>query len=62
MRNVHIRRSALASPDAAQLIAALNAELKKTFPEPGVTHFSLSDAQVLAGGGAFLVAISMTWR
>ena len=56
MRNVHIRRSALASPDAAQLIAALNAELKKTFPEPGVTHFSLSDAQVLAGGGAFLVA------
>jgi GNAT superfamily N-acetyltransferase len=53
---VHIRRSALASPDAARLIAALNAELTTTFPEPGATHFSLSDAQVVAGDGAFLVA------
>jgi hypothetical protein len=53
---VQIRRSTLASPDAARLIAALNAELTTTFPEPGATHFSLSDAQVVAGGGAFLVA------
>jgi GNAT superfamily N-acetyltransferase len=53
---VSIRRSTLASPDAARLIAALNAELTTTFPEPGATHFSLHDAQVLAGGGAFLVA------
>jgi GNAT superfamily N-acetyltransferase len=52
---VHIRRSTLASPDAVRLIAALNAELTTTFPEPGATHFSLSDAQVVAGG-AFLVA------
>ena len=56
VRNVHIRRSALASPDAAQLISALNAELKATFPEPGATHFSLSGAQVMDGDGAFLVA------
>ncbi len=56
MRNVHIRHSALASPDAAQLIAALNAELTATFPEPGATHFSLSGAQVMVGDGAFLVA------
>ena len=56
MGTVHIRRSTLASPDAARLIAALNAELTTTFPEPGATHFSLSDAQVVAGDGAFLVA------
>jgi putative acetyltransferase len=53
---VDIRRSTLASPDAARLIAALNAELKATFPEPGATHFSLTGAQVEAGDGAFVVA------
>jgi len=51
-----IRRSALSSPDAAGLVAALNAELTATFPEPGATHFSLSSTQVEAGDGAFLVA------
>ena len=56
MPTVHIRRSAPASPDAARLIAALNAELMAAFPEPGATHFSLGDAQVVAGSGAFLVA------
>src|SRR5205814_4406367 len=56
MRNIHIRRSTLASPDAARLIAALNAELTATFPEPGATHFSLSDAEVMAGEGAFVIA------
>ena len=53
---VHIRRETLASPDAARLIGALNAELTTTFPEPGATHFSLSDAQVVTGHGAFLLA------
>jgi putative acetyltransferase len=53
---VRIRRSILGSPDAARLIAALNSELTETFPEPGATHFSLHDAQVVAGDGAFLVA------
>lgn len=53
---VDIRRSTLVSPDAARLIAALNAELTRTFPEPGATHFSLSAGQVSAGDGAFLVA------
>jgi GNAT superfamily N-acetyltransferase len=53
---VDIRRSTLASPEAARLIAALNAELTEMFPEPGATHFSLGEAQVVAGGGAFLVA------
>ena len=56
MGTVHIRRRTLASPEAARLIAALNAELTATFPEPGATHFSLSDAQVAIGDGAFVVA------
>lgn len=53
---VDIRRSNLASSDAVRLIAALNAELTATFPEPGATHFSLSEAQLGTGDGAFLVA------
>jgi putative acetyltransferase len=53
---IEIRRSTLASPDAARLIAALNAELTATFPEPGATHFSLTGAQVESGDGAFVVA------
>jgi GNAT superfamily N-acetyltransferase len=56
VRTVDIRRCTLTSPDATRLIAALNAELAATFPEPGATHFSLSDSQVVIGGGAFLVA------
>ena len=48
MGTVHIRRGTLTSPDAARLIAALNSELTTTFPQPGATHFSLSDAQVVA--------------
>ena len=56
MWTVDIRRSTLSSPDGARLIAALNAELTATFPEPGATHFSLSGAQVGFGDGAFLVA------
>jgi hypothetical protein len=36
---VDIRRSNLASADAVRLIAALNAELTTTFPEPGATQF-----------------------
>ncbi len=56
MDSLDIRHSSLVSPDAARLIAALNAELTATFPEPGATHFSLSDTQVVSGQGAFLVA------
>jgi GNAT superfamily N-acetyltransferase len=56
VESLDIRHCTLASPDAARLIAALNAELTTTFPEPGATHFSLSDTQVVSGQGAFLVA------
>ena len=53
---MEIRRATLASPDGTRLITALNAELTATFPEPGATHFSLSDAQVVGANGAFLIA------
>ena len=56
MGTVEIRRSSLSAPDALRLIAALNAELRATFPEPGATHFSLADAQVADGDGAFVIA------
>jgi GNAT superfamily N-acetyltransferase len=53
---VDILRSTLASPDASRLVAALNAELTKIFPERGATHFSLTEAQTGFGEGAFLIA------
>jgi hypothetical protein len=56
VETIHIRRSTLASPDAARLIATLNRELTMTFPEPAATHFSLGDEQVVTGVGAFLLA------
>ncbi len=39
-----------------RLIAALNAELTASHPEPGSTHFSLSGEQVMDGQGAFFIA------
>jgi putative acetyltransferase len=56
MAPVQVRRSTLSSPEAAPLIAALNLELTAAFPEPGATHFSLSDAHVAPGDGAFVIA------
>ena len=53
---IDIRRSTPTSPEAARLIANLNAELTATFPEPGATHFSLNPAQTAGGDGAFLIA------
>jgi putative acetyltransferase len=56
MGTLAIRRSTLGSPEAARLIAALNAELTATFPEPGATHFSLAGTEVEGGIGAFVLA------
>jgi GNAT superfamily N-acetyltransferase len=56
MAEVEIRKSALASADAVRLIAALNAELSASHPEPGASHFSLRGEQVGDGQGAFLIA------
>jgi GNAT superfamily N-acetyltransferase len=56
MSALEIRRTTIGSPHATALIAALNAELSATFPEPGATHFSLTSEQVSIGDGAFLIA------
>src|SRR5438876_673817 len=56
MGTIEIRRSTLGSADSVRLIAALNAELQATFPEPGATHFSLSAGELRAGDGAFVLA------
>ena len=53
---IEIRRENLASPAAAQLIAALNAELAARYPEEGANHFRLDADEVTDGRGAFLVA------
>jgi GNAT superfamily N-acetyltransferase len=55
MPALEFRRCALESLAAIRLIAALNAELQATFPEPGATHFSLTGEQVRPGDGAFIV-------
>ena len=54
--NVTISRARLADDAGRALIAALNAELSATYPEPGATHFGLDPAEVGDGRGAFLVA------
>lgn len=51
-----IRREALNSSVATALIAALNAELSRLYPEEGATHFRLDVDEVQSGRGAFLVA------
>ncbi len=44
------------SPAAAELIAALDAELGGHYPEPGANHFRLDDHETAPGRGVFLVA------
>jgi ribosomal protein S18 acetylase RimI-like enzyme len=53
---VEIRREAITSDVAGQLIAALNAELTQLYPEDGACHFRLDAAEVEEGRGVFLVA------
>jgi GNAT superfamily N-acetyltransferase len=55
-QQVDIRREDVTSPAAAELIAALNAELGKMYPEEGANHFRLDAAEVAEGQGAFLLA------
>jgi putative acetyltransferase len=50
-----VRRVDLDSPEATELVAALNVELTARYPEEGATHFRLDPEEVAAGSGAFLV-------
>jgi len=54
--NVLVRREDLGSAVAAALIGELNAELLRTYPEEGATHFRLDPDEVAGERGAFLVA------
>ena len=56
-RTIEIRRERLDGPVAQALVAALNAELSSTYPEPGATHFRL-DVDEIERGGAFLVVFA----
>ena len=53
---VEIAPESLASPDATELLTALNAELSALYPEPGANHFRLDPSEVAPGAGVFLVA------
>lgn len=53
--SVVIARADLFAEVSRVLIAALNAELSGTYPEPGATHFGLEPAEVSGRRGAFLL-------
>jgi putative acetyltransferase len=53
---VTIHKRDILSPEAQALIAELNRELVRTYPEEGTTHFRLDPSEVAEGSGAFLVA------
>ena len=53
---IEIRREDLTSPTAQALIGELNAELRKRYPEDGVSYFRLDPDEVEPGRGTFLVA------
>jgi GNAT superfamily N-acetyltransferase len=53
---IDLRPAPLASPEARALIAALDAELRAQYPEPGANHFRLDEAEVSPGRGVFLIA------
>jgi len=54
--SITLTREPLSSHLAQRLIGALNAELSALYPEPGVTHFTLTEEDVAPGNGIFLVA------
>jgi len=56
MAELEIKPVALASTEAQQLIAALNTELDRLYPEDGANHFRLDADEVAPGRGGFFVA------
>jgi GNAT superfamily N-acetyltransferase len=52
-----IQERGLLSAEAQALIAALDAELTRVYPEEGANHFRLDPDEVADGRGAFLVAL-----
>ena len=56
LTTLEIRSEDINSRVVGELINALNAELKRQYPEEGATHFRLDPDEVAEGRGAFLVA------
>jgi len=54
--SINICRVELLSPEAQQLILALNAELEDRYPEEGANFFHLDVDEVAEGRGGFFVA------
>ena len=59
LSDIEIRRAKINSSVVDELIAALNAELKRQYPEEGATHFRLDPDEVAEGRGAFLVGYAI---
>ncbi len=55
-RPISVEPTALSSVVAQRLIAELNLELARQYPEPGANHFRLDGDEVAAGRGVFVVA------
>jgi GNAT superfamily N-acetyltransferase len=53
---ITVARADIQSPAAQVLIAALNEELSRMYPEPGATHFRVDADEVAEGRGTFLIA------
>jgi GNAT superfamily N-acetyltransferase len=56
MNSITVARADIQSPDAQKLIAALNDELSRMYPEPGATHFRIDADEVAEGRGTFVIA------
>lgn len=53
--SIALERADLTAESSRRLIAALNAELRGAYAEPGANHFSLDPDEVAPGRGIFLV-------
>jgi GNAT superfamily N-acetyltransferase len=54
--SITVTRSDIRSAIAQKLIAALNEELSRIYPEPGATHFRVDADEVAEGRGTFVIA------
>jgi putative acetyltransferase len=54
--SITVTRTDILSPAAQKLIAALNEELSRMYPEPGATHFRVDVNEVAEGRGTFVIA------
>lgn len=56
MTDVVVVRVRWEAPEVRALVAELDAELRRQYPEPGANHFRLDPEEVAPGRGAFFMA------